>query len=210
MRRIVWITVFTLAYLSPEARAIAQDEPPESEQESTTQAATSDEETDDSLSDLTVPGEPHELLAGTVGDWNLTIKIWTAPDTEPVESTGSATGRWILGDRFVETTYEGEVMDRHFEALKIEGFEKATLEYVTTWRDNLGTYTMIFRGTCGSTCVTRTMMADFLDPVSSTQLKIKGVTTLTEDEGYSYESFVVTPDGKEFKNMELVAERRTP
>lgn len=199
MKCIVWITVFTIVSSSPEARVLAQDELPES-----------DQETAESLSDLTVPGEPHEHLAGTVGDWSLTIRIWTAPDTQPVESTGSATGRWILGDRFVETTYEGEVMDRPFEALKIEGFEKASHEYVTTWRDNLGTYTMIFRGTCDSTCATRTMMADFLDPVSRTKLKIKGVTTLTEDEGYSYESFVVMPDGGEFKNMELVAERQTP
>ena len=210
MKRILWITVFTLAFSSSEARVLAQDEQPESDLESTTEATASGEETEESLSDLTVPGEPHEVLAGTVGDWSLTIKIWTAPDTEPVESTGSATGRWILGDRFVETTYEGEVMGRSFEALKIEGFERANLEYVTTWRDNLGTYTTIFRGRCATTCLTRTMMADFLDPVSRATLKIKGVTTLTEDEGYLYESFVVTPDGKEFKNMELVAERQAP
>jgi len=209
MKRILWITVFTLFSWSPQARALVQDDPAD---EPTVEATASEdgEEGEESLSDLTIPGEPHELLAGTVGDWSLTIRIWTAPDTEPVESTGTASGRWILGDRFVETTYEGEVMGRPFEALKIEGFEKASKEYVTTWRDNLGTYTMIFRGKCGTTCLTRTMTADFLDPVSSQKLRIKGVTTLTEDEGYSYESFVMTSDGTEFKNMELVAERRAP
>ena len=210
MKRILWIMVFTLALSSPEARALVQDETAESSEESTLDTESADEEGEESLSALTIPGEPHELLAGTVGEWDLTIRIWTAPDTEPVESIGTASGRWILGDRFVETTYAGEVMDRPFEALKIEGFERASKEYVTTWRDNLGTYTMIFRGKCDSTCLTRTMTADFLDPVSSTRLRIKGVTTLTEDEGYSYESFVMAADGTEFKNMELVAERREP
>lgn len=210
MKRIVWITVFIIVSSSPGSRAVSQDELREPDKEATTEATESSEDAEESLSELTIPGEPHELLGGTVGDWSLTIHVWTAPDTEPVESTGSATGRWILGDRFVETTYEGEVMGRPFQALKIEGFEKATQEYVTTWRDNLGTYTMIFRGACDSTCATRTMMADFLDPVSSQRLRIRGVTTLIEEEGYSYESFVVTPDGNEFKNMELVAERRTP
>lgn len=194
MIRIVWHIALVLVLLASGARIAAQVEPAEEE----------------TLADLTIPGEPHELLEGTVGDWDLTIRIWTAPDTEPVETTGSATGRWILGERFVQTTYSGEVMGRAFEALKIEGFEKATQEYVTTWRDNLGTYTMIFRGKCGSTCVVRTMMADFVDPVSSQKLRLKGVTTLTEEEGYTYESFVVTSDGKEFKNMELVAEKRVP
>lgn len=203
MKGILWITLLAFVALDPQARLLGQEEP-------SPEVTAADEDAEESLSDLTVPGEPHELLAGTVGDWSLTIRVWTAPDTEPVESAGSATGRWILGDRFVETTYQGEVMDRPFEALKIEGFERSTQEYVTTWRDNLGTYTMIFRGKCDTTCLTRTMMAEFLDPVSRTELKIKGVTTLTEEEGYSYESFVVTPDGNEFKNMELVAERRAP
>ena len=197
MQRTPWILVLSLILLVPAAQSVAQDEP-------------SDPEAEETLSDLTIPGEPHELLEGTVGEWNLTIRIWMAPDTEPVETTGSATGRWILGDRFVETKYQGEVMGRPFEALKIEGFEKATKEYVTTWRDNLGTYTMIFRGKCGTTCETRTMMADFVDPVSSAKLRLKGITKLAEEGGYSYESFVVTAEGPEFKNMELVAEKRAP
>ena len=199
MKPIIWIlTLVVLAGFSGSNLA-AQDTPTEE-----------NESAEEDLAELTVPGEPHELLEGTVGEWDLAILIYTAPDTEPVETTGSATGRWILGDRFVETIYEGNVMGREFEALKIEGFEKASDEYVSTWRDNLGTYTMIFRGRCASTCETRTMMADFVDPVSSSTLKIKGVTTLTEEDGYTYESFVVTPDGDEFKNMELVATRRAP
>ena len=102
-------------------------------------------------------------------------------------------------------------MGRPFEALKVEGYENATQEYVSTWRDNLGTYTMIFRGRCGATCEVRTMTAEFHDPVSTKKLKIKGVTTLTDEEGgYTYESFVVTPDGQEFKNMELVATHQAP
>jgi len=212
MKRILWISaliVFLSIQVAP-GHAQEEEEPSAVATDATTALSEDAEEGEESLADLTVPGEPHELLASTVGDWDLTIKVWTAPDTEPVESAGTATGRWILGERFVETTYQGEVMGRSFEALKIEGFESASQEYVTTWRDNLGTYTMIFRGTCSSICPIRIMMAEFLDPVSATKLKIKGVTTLTEGDGYSYESFVVTPDGNEFKNMELVAERQAP
>ena len=205
MLRILWIVLLLIALSVSVTPGGAQEEEPSQLEDDATAALNEESEVD--LEELTIPGAPHELLAGTVGDWDLTIRIWTAPDTEPVESAGTASGRWILGERFVETTYAGTVMEREFEALKIEGYEKASSEYVTTWRDKLGTYTMIFRGRCDTTCLTRTMTAEFLDPVSDTKLKIKGVTTLTEDEGYTYESFVVTPDGKEFKNMELVAAR---
>jgi len=210
MNRTIWIIAFIFLTASTGVHALPQDALQELDEKPSADTKKATEDEGEDLAELTVPGEPHELLEGTVGEWDLTILVWSAPDTEPAESSGTASARWILGERFVETTYEGEVMGRPFEALKIEGFEKATEEYVTTWRDNLGTYTMIFRGRCGGTCETRTMTAEFLDPVSSAQLTIKGVTTLTEEEGYSYESFIVTPDGGEFKNMELVAERRSP
>ena len=197
MYRFIWLTIAVSLCWIPANPAISQDE--------------ADASAEEDLEALTVPGEPHELLDGTVGEWDLTIRVWSAPDAEPVESKGKASGRWILGDRFVETKFEGEVMGRPFEALKIEGYQNATEEYVSTWRDNLGTYTMIFRGRCGTTCEIRTMTADFRDPVTTKKLKIKGVTTLTDEEGgYTYESFVLTPEGQEFKNMELVAAHSTP
>ncbi len=165
----------------------------------------------DELEALTIPSEPHGLLATTVGTWDVTIRIWSdpEPEAEPASETeGTAVGRWILGERFIETTYEGEVLGRAFEGLKIEGFDKAAEKYVSTWRDNLGTYTLVFKGDCEETCQERTMSSSFVDPVSKQTFRIKGVTTLTDDDAYTYESFVITPNGQEFKNMELEAKRR--
>jgi len=206
MRRATPLILIVLLSFGVAARTLPQEAPEEAEpaQDEAT------DETEETLADLTIPGTPHELLEGTVGKFNLTIRVWSAPDTEPTETTGTAEGQWILGKRFVETRYEGEVMGRPFEALKIEGFERATDEYVTTWRDNLGTYTMIFRGRCGTTCETRTMTGEFMDPISKQKLQVRGVTTLQEEGGYTYESTIVTPTGVSFKNMELVAERPSP
>jgi hypothetical protein len=164
----------------------------------------------DDLEGLTIPSEPHELLATTVGTWDVTIRIWSdpEPEAEPASETeGTAVGRWILGERFVETVYEGEVLGRAFEGLKIEGFDKAAEKYVSTWRDNLGTYTLVFEGDCEETCLERTMTSSFVEPVSKQTFRVRGVTTLTDD-AYTYESFVITPNGQEFKNMELEARRR--
>ncbi len=165
----------------------------------------------DELEALTIPSEPHELLEATVGTWDVTIRIWSdpEPEAEPASETeGTAIGRWILGERFVETVYEGEVLGRTFEGLKIEGFDKAAENYVSTWRDNLGTYTLVFKGDCEDTCLERTMSSSFIDPVSKQIFRIKGVTTITDNDAYTYESFVITPNGQEFKNMELDAKRR--
>ena len=174
---------------------------------------TGEEETPDldEMESYAVPGEPHDLLATTVGSWDVTIRIWSdpEPEAEPASETeGIAVGRWILGERFVETVYEGEVLDRPFEALKIEGYDKAIEKYVSTWRDNLGTYTLVFKGDCEDSCSERTMDGSFTDPVSKQLFRLKGVTTIEDEDAYTYQSFVITPNGKEFKNMELEARRR--
>lgn len=193
--------------------AAAQESDIETQAEEVEEQKSDDEETPDldDLESYSVPGEPHDLLATTVGIWDVKIRIWSDPDpeAEPASETeGTAEGRWILGDRFVETVYEGEVLDRPFEALKIEGYDKAIEKYVSTWRDNLGTYTLVFEGECEDSCSERTMDGTFTDPVSKQLFRIKGVTTIEDEDGYTYESFVVTPNGKEFKNMELEARRR--
>jgi hypothetical protein len=206
--------VLALALLASFS-AWAQQEESKSKTGSPESESVSDGKSDtpnlEDLAALSVPSEPHELLATTVGTWDVTIRIWTDPEpgAEPASmAMGTAVGRWILGERFVETIYEGEVLGRPFEGLKIEGFDKAEERYVSTWRDNLGTYTLVFKGACEDSCKERVMSSSFLEPVSKQTFRIKGVTTITDEDAYNYESFVITPNGQEFKNMELDARRR--
>lgn len=158
--------------------------------------------------EITGPGDPQSHLAATVGEWDMIIRVWTDPNGEPAETRGSATAQWILGDHFVETRLEGQVLDTAFEGLRIEGYDVAAEKFVSTWRDSRGTYTLVFGGKCDATCAIRTMTADLIDPVSKTALKIKSVTTIVSDDSYRYESYIVTPNGTEFKNMEFDATRK--
>ncbi|MEJ2085740.1 MAG: DUF1579 domain-containing protein [Acidobacteriota bacterium] len=212
LQRLATVAFALLALLPNATRAQLSEEEPE---QSATEAPSTESESEapdlDELESFSIPGEPHELLATTVGSWDVTIRIWSDPDpeAEPASETeGTAVGRWILGERFVETLYEGEVLGRPFEGLKIEGFEKAIEKYVSTWRDNLGTYTLVFKGECEESCRERTMDATFTDPVSKLPFRLKGVTTIEDEDNYTYQSFVITPNGQEFKNMELEARRR--
>ena len=100
------------------------------------------------------------------------------------------------------------MLDTTFEALRIEGYDVAAERFVSTWRDSRGTYTLVFNGRCDATCAIRTMTADFTDPVSKTELSIKSVTTIISNDSYRYESYIVTPNGTEIKNMEFDATRR--
>lgn len=167
-----------------------------------------EETTESEAVEITGPGSPQNHLAATVGEWEMTIRAWTSPNSEPQETRGSASSRWILGENFVQTRLEGEVLGTAFEGLRIEGYDVAASKFVSTWRDSRGTYTLVFNGKCDATCGIRTMTANFTDPISKTELSIKSVTTIIDDDSYRYESYIVTPSGTEIKNMEFDAVRK--
>lgn len=206
----LWLLAIGLITSGP---AITQDQEPEPSNPPGEEVSADDpapESRRSRLAALGAPGKYHEYLAAGIGSWELTIQVWRTPDGEPVVSAGKAEAHWILENRFVETSYEGEILGHPFEARSVEGYDNQAKEYVSTWRDTMGTYTMTFRGDCDEECQVRTVSAEITDPVSGQKLTNKRVTTVVDENSYTYESYIVTPSGAEFKNMELVAQRRAP
>ena len=206
--------VFALLFLGvPTASTSPQDEAAASEEGQDAATEVAEDEDTDPLSRvvrMSEPGEYHEHLEDHVGTWDLTVRIWQEVEGEPVESAATAEAQMILGGRFLETVYRGEILGTSFEALSIEGYDNQARQFVRSWWDNTGTGTFIFRGQCEEECRVRTLTADFSDSTTSQRLRNKGVTTfeLDDEDSYTYESFIVMPDGSEFKNMEFVARRR--
>lgn len=196
---VLFVGAATLPALGQNQRT--DTDPPPSEGENL-------QEIQDLDAELYSPGDARQHLEVMVGEWSMGVHFWSAPDTEPEVSNASASSSWLLGERFVQTVFTGEIQGRPFEGLRIEGFDEAAEEFVTTWRDNRGTHTLVFRGQCDSGCRLRTMTAELTDPGSQLKLQVKAVTTLVDENSYTYESFIVTPSGSEFKNLELVATRR--
>jgi hypothetical protein len=207
---IVWLLATGLIVCGAVA-ITAQDPEPQADQgEEAPADEPAPESTRSRVTALGAPGPHHEYLGTGIGSWQLTIKVWRTPDAEPEVSSGSAEAIWILGNRFVETKYAGEILGHPFEARSVEGYDNHAKEYVSTWRDTMGTYTMLFRGGCDEDCLVRTVTAEINDPVSGQKLTNKRVTTVVDENSYTYESFIVTAGGAEFKNMELLAQRQAP
>ena len=194
----IWILLLlaaTLVVLAPNlspVEAYPQDATEEAKAEDES-AAEEPEDEETRLRKLAMPAEHHEHLEAGIGEWDLVIRMWTTPDGEPTETRGSATSRWILGGRCVETLYQGEVAGRPFQALRIEGYDNLSEKYIGTWRDTMGTYTLVFRGTCDEECLVRTMTATFTEPTSRRTLSIKNVTALDEDGIYTTILFLEGP-----------------
>jgi hypothetical protein len=204
------------------AATVAQEEPSSVAGETpVSQAEAAEEPLVDPLTLLTQPGEHHEHLDRLAGDWDLTIRIWSSPDGEPTESAGTAEARWILGGRFLWTIYRAELFGQPFEAWSIEGYDNQAEQYINTWRDTQGTYTLVYRGKCkqppaaeGETEAEevpagayRVMTTKITDPVSGEKLDIRTELRIQDDGGFIQESYIELSPEESLKNLEIVGQR---
>jgi len=158
---------------------------------------------------LSLPGEHHKYLDKMAGSWTYTVKLWSPMGGEPTEAVGTIDAAWILGGRFLKSDFTGTLMNLPFEGISYDGYDNVQKRYVATWIDNFTTGIQVFEGGPSTDGKVRTMMTEGIDPLTGQKMKTKGVTTILSADSYTYDAYVLLPDGKEFKQMELVAKRRS-
>lgn len=156
---------------------------------------------------LATPGDHHEHLEQFVGAWATRGKFWTAPGAEPMESTGEAEHKSVLGGRFIELTYKGVMMDMPFEGMGFIGYDNYQKKHVDFWIDNFGTLMLTGEGSCDAAGKTVTMFTTADDPITKTRKTLRSVYTFSGDQ-YTLEMFDTGPDGKEFRSLEIVHTRK--
>jgi hypothetical protein len=151
------------------------------------------------------PGEHHEHLKRHLGPWTFTMRIWTGLETEPLTIEGSAEARSLLGGRFVETVYRGEIGGVPFEARAVDGYDNLAEKYERVWQDTFGTYTLLYDGTCTDEGLSRSLTAPFQGPASGSRLRNRVDIRFLEDGSYEHKSYILAGAGEPFLNMELTA-----
>jgi hypothetical protein len=162
----------------------------------------------EAMAKAATPGENHKHLGRMVGNWTTSMKMWMAPGTPPMESKGTMEASWILGGRFLQSTYKGDVMGQPFEGRATEAYDNVTQQFQSTWIDNMSTGIMVSKGTCDAGCKTLTMEGDMADPMTGKTMAIKSVTTFTNANSWTMEMYGPGPDGASFKMMELTATKQ--
>jgi len=155
------------------------------------------------------PGEMHKAIAKMAGDWTFTNKFWMGPGQPAQESSGTMHAETILGGRYVQSVWKGNMMGQPFEGRGTDGYDNITKQFVSSWVDNMGTGIMNSTGTCedgGKKC---TSTSSFSDPMTGGQSTMRSVVTWIDDNTFKNEMYGKDPaSGKEFKAMEIVAKRK--
>ncbi len=152
------------------------------------------------------PVEQHRQLAKMAGKWNLAMKSWMDPKQPPMESTGTAETKAILGDRFVQTTVTSTMAGQPFSGVALTGYDKAKKKFVGTWVDSMTTGIMRSEGTMDAAGKTLTMQMTGTDPLTGKESRMRIVTRWDGDDKMTDE-FYERKGGKEMKTMEIVYTR---
>jgi hypothetical protein len=156
---------------------------------------------------LGTPGAPHKLLASLAGSWTAKVKSWFDPGKSPMESTGNSEQKMVLGGRFLQHEFSGEMMGSPFTGIGLAGYDNHTKKYVSTWMDSMGTAILFFEGTASADGKTITQEARYDDPIKG-PMKWRSVTRIVDDNTHVFEMYSTDKSGKEEKMMEITYSRK--
>ncbi len=153
------------------------------------------------------PGEAHKMLAQENGTWTCEMSIWMEPDSKPEKAVVTAEARMIMGGRYQEMLFKGNMAGMPFEGKGTVGFNKVNNEYTSTWIDNMGTGMMVSKGAYDETAKAINFKGEMINPADGKLTAYREVYTIVDPNTRKMEMFD-TKNGREFKSMEILMKRK--
>ena len=157
--------------------------------------------------DYMTPGDMHEMMAKSVGEWTYVAKYWMDPSAPPTVSEGKSVNEMMLGGRYLKSMSYSDVMGMPMEGMNILAYDKATNEFFSFWIDNLGTGMTMARGKYDENTKTCSMKGTMVEPMAGGEVEYRQTMKFIDDNHQLFEMFMVS-DGKEVKSMELAFTRK--
>ncbi len=164
------------------------------------------EEMMEMYSQLATPGIPHKQLAGLAGSWSTRTRAWLELDKPPMEGTGTCEQKMLLGGRYLQQEYNGEMLGGPSSGISLIGYNNHTGKYVSIWIDSMSTGIYYFEGTAGADNKTITQESSYDDPVRG-PMKWRSVMRIADSNNVGYEMYLIPEAGKEEKMMEMTLTR---
>ncbi len=154
------------------------------------------------------PGDGQKKLEPLVGTFDAKVRMWMDPSRPPDDSAGTSVNSWVLGDRFVQTKYEGTFLGEAFNGVGYTGYDNVTKKYEGAWMDTGSTAIMTSVGTIDAAGKVITMKATTSDPATGKVTTADQKITIVDNDHHTIEMWGKTPDGKNFKMMEIQYTRK--
>jgi hypothetical protein len=153
------------------------------------------------------PGPEHKRLHVLVGNWDCTVKYYSAGPDKPDKVTQcTVERRWILGNRFIEESYRGE--KPAFAGLGLIGYDNLRKKYTRMWVDTMTTAITTSLGSCDSEGKIFTFEKEEMDPVTAKKVKGRDELRLLNNDAHDLVVYRIGPGGKQQKILEVACVRK--
>jgi hypothetical protein len=162
----------------------------------------------EAMQKASTPGEVHKKLEPFVGTFDARLQMWTDPSKPPETSTGTMTNTWVMGNRFVQQSFEGTFMGQPFNGMGYVGYDNVTKKIQSVWMDSMSTGMMWMTGTAdaaGKAVTTKGMMSD---PMRGKAVSVEDRIAIADNDHHTFEMWGKGPDGKPMKYMEIQYTRK--
>lgn len=159
-----------------------------------------------SWSEFMTPGPFHELLQNSDGEWNATITLWNLGE-KGATAHATCTNSMILGGRYQQSHYKGNMLGLPFEGIGITAYDNARKVFLSTWIDNMGTSMMYSEGIYDSAKKEFVYLGYTTDPQSGELTDYRETHHIAQPDRQVMEMFMKIK-GREYKIMEIVLERK--
>jgi hypothetical protein len=156
---------------------------------------------------LAIPREPHKLFASLAGSWTTKTKEWMEPGKPPTESTGSAEMKMLLGGRFLQQEFTGNMMGKPFSGIGIDAYDNLRKKYVTAWMDTMGTGIFMMEGTASADGKTITLEGQHPEPGGG-HMTHRAIWKIVDNNTQTFDMYGTRHGGKEMKMLEITYMRK--
>jgi len=154
------------------------------------------------------PGPQHQELSAFAGHWTSRTRVWENPDAKPVEFSGSAEYKMILGGRFLEVESRSQMNGAESHGLGIYGYDAFKEKYSFYNIHEGDTQALVGLGDRDSAGVAITFSVTMDMPLAGERAKpIRAVLRKVSANRHLFEMYEKYLDDREWKVLEIAYDR---
>jgi len=155
------------------------------------------------LQSAMTPGEGQKKLAPMIGTFDVKIRTWVSPASQPVESTGTMVSAWVLDGRYIQSMLAGEVGGAPFSGIGYIAYDNVDKIYQTAWMDTGSTGMIWYKGNMDTSGKSAIMKATVANPLTAKPTPLELRLMIEGDGSHVTEIWGKGLGAKMFKLMEL-------
>ena len=158
----------------------------------------------------TFPGEKHKHIEYFVGEWESVIKSWPEPGKEPKVRTQKIKVESFFDGRFTKAHIKTDASDvgMILETIVINGYDNYKQEFFSITLSKQRTDYYLTTGQLDKTGKIRTDTTVQTDIFTGKEYRAKAITTIINQDKYTYEYYNIDPEGNEIKRMDITYTRK--